>query len=460
MKSIVCLLVMAVVCFSCSEKKTTVHLKGQLKGMGPQEVMRYNGAVSMVGDSRDVLLNTDSEGRFDTIIELSEPEYFSISRNTLYLTPGDDLEMVITENNNEAEFKGIGTEANTYMKKRLFPKGGSFLEGGRNIRTDFASTKVLIDSLASVRRAELQALKNVSSEFKRLEGARILADVVNSYICYASYGKEYQFDWAAYQRMTPEEQEVVGKKLQEMQETFYAGIATDMNRMYRELTDTALLDVAVVRDVLSYAGEDKYGWFEGIELPDRTHELYEAYGKVGALREKVNLENVEAARKFVAESKNKDIASEVKHKVDQAGKLVQGQPAFDIVMEDVDGNTKRLSDFRGKVIYVDLWATWCGPCIQESPAFEALSKKYEGKDIVFVPISRDTRKSDWKSYLENHHKELTQYNSQDLALKDDWCIMYIPRFIVIDKDFKIVDAYAPRPSEEEVIVPLLDSLLN
>ena len=110
MKSIVCLLVMAVVCFSCSEKKTTVHLKGQLKGMGPQEVMRYNGAVSMVGDSRDVLLNTDSEGRFDTIIELSEPEYFSISRNTLYLTPGDDLEMVITENNNEG---------NTQPEKRL-----------------------------------------------------------------------------------------------------------------------------------------------------------------------------------------------------------------------------------------------------------------------------------------------------------------------------------------------------
>lgn len=432
MKSIVCLLVVVAVCFSCSEKKTTVHLKGQLKGMGPQEVMRYNGAASMVGDSRDVLLNTDSEGRFDTIIELSEPEYFSISRNTLYLTPGDDLEMVITENNNEAEFKGIGAEANTYMKKRLFPKGGSFLEGGGNVQADFASTKVLIDSLAAVRRAELQALKNVSPVFKRLEEARILADVMNSYICYASYGKEYQFDWTAYQRMTPEEREVVEKKMQDMRETFYAGIATDMNRMYRGLTDTALLDVAVVRDVLSYADEDKCGWFEGIVLPDRTQELYEAYSKVGALREKVNLENVEAARKFVAEARNKDIALEVKHKVDQAGKLVQGQPAFDIVMEDMDGNTKRLSDFRGKVIYVDLWATWCGPCIQESPAFEALSKKYEGKDIVFVPISRDTRKSDWKAYLKNHHKELTQYNSQDLTLKDDWCVMYIPRFIVID----------------------------
>lgn len=459
MKNIVCLLVMAAVCFSCSEKKTTVHLKGQLKGMGPQEVMRYNGAVSMVGDSRDVLLNTDSEGRFDTIIELSEPEYFSISRNTLYLTPGDDLKVFITENNDEAEFEGIGAEANTYMKKRLFPKGGSFLGGGRNTRTDFTSTKILIDSLASVRRAELQALKNVSPEFKCLEGARILADIVNSYICYASYGKEYQLDWVAYQRMMPEEQEVVEEKLRNLREAFYAEIATDMNRMYRELTDTALLNLAVVRDVLSYADGDKYGWFEGIVLPDRTRELYEAYGKAEALREKVNPKNVEAARKFVAESRNKDIASEVKHKVDQAGKLVEGQPAFDIVMEDVAGNAKRLSDFRGKVIYVDLWATWCGPCIQESPAFEALSKKYEGKDIVFVPISRDTRESDWKAYLENHHKELTQYNSQDLALKEDWCVMYIPRFIVIDKDFKIVDAYAPRPSEE-AIVPLLDSLLK
>ena len=44
---------------------------------------------------------------------------------------------------------------------------------------------------------------------------------------------------------------------------------------------------------------------------------------------------------------------------------------------------KHLADFKGKVIYIDLWATWCGPCIQESPAFEALGKKYVGKDIVF-----------------------------------------------------------------------------
>lgn len=459
MKSIVYLLMMVVVCFSCTEKKTTVHLKGQLKDMTPQEVMRYNGAASMVGDSRDIILRTDENGKFDTVIELKKPEYFSISRNTLYLTPGDDLEVFITETNHEATFRGIGAEANNYMKKRLFPKGGSFLEAGHNTRADFATTKLLVDSLAAVRKAELDGLKDVSPEFRKMESARIVADVVNSYISYASYGKEFRVDWQAFQKATPEEQEAIQKQLRELQDGHFKAIAPELNRMYRELTDTLLLNVAVVRDVLSYFDGDKYGWFEGIVLPERTRELYEAYGRVENLRKEVTATTVGEANKFIAGAKNRDIATEVKHKTDQAGKLVEGQPAIDIVIEDIDGNVKHLSDFRGKAIYLDFWATWCGPCIQESPAFEALSKKYEGKNIVFIPVSTDARRATWLSYLKSHHKELPQYISHDEALKQEWCIMYIPRFILIDKDFKIVNAYAPRPSEEE-ITALLDSVLE
>lgn len=67
---------MVVICFSCKEEKTTVHLKGQLKGMTPSEVMRYNGTASMIGDSRDIILHTDENGMFDTVIELKKPEYF------------------------------------------------------------------------------------------------------------------------------------------------------------------------------------------------------------------------------------------------------------------------------------------------------------------------------------------------------------------------------------------------
>ena len=390
-----------------------------------QQIIGYNGTASMIGDSRDILIHTDENGYFDTIIELKKSEYFSISRNTLYLTPGDDLELVITENNQEATFSGIGAEANNYMKKRLFPKGGSFLEAGRYVRADFVRTKVTVDSLAEERRNELAGLKKVSPEFKKMEEARITADVVNSYISYASYRKDVCFDWQAYQRATPEEQEKINEEQQKLRDAHLIAVAPELNRLYKTLTDTLFLNVAVVRDVLSYFGEDQYGWFEGIELPERTKELYEAADKVEALRQAITATTVNDAKDFIAKAKYQDVVTEVRHKADQAGKLVEGQPAIDIMMTDVDGNVKRLSDFRGKVIYMDLWATWCGPCIQESPFFETLSKKYEGKDIVFLPVSTDSRATTWKSYLKVHHKNLPQYISQDQALKDGWCVRYI-----------------------------------
>lgn len=458
MKSIVYLFFVMFLCFSCSEKATTVHLKGQLKGMVPTEVMRYNGTAAMIGDSRDILIHMDENGYFDTIIELKKPEYFSISRNTLYLTPGDDLELVITENNQEATFSGIGAEANNYMKKRLFPKGGSFLEAGRYVSADFIRTKASVDSLAGIRRNDLARLKKVSPEFKKMEEARITADVVNSYICYASYRKDVHVDWRAYQQATPEKQEKIREEQQKLRDAHLTVIAPELNRLYKTLTDTLFLNVAVVRDVLSYFGEDQYGWFEGIEFPERTKELYEAADKVEALRQAITATTVNEAKAFITKAKYRDVAMEVRHKADQAGKLVEGQPAIDIIMTDVDGNMKHLSNFRGKVIYMDLWATWCGPCIQESPFFETLSKKYEGKDIVFLSVSTDSRATTWKSYLKEHHKDLPQYISQDQALKKGWCVMYIPRFILIDRDFKIVNAYAPRPSEEE-IEDLLNSIL-
>ena len=217
-----------------------------------------------------------------------------------------------------------------------------------------------------------------------MEEARITADVVNSYISYASYRKDVRFDWQAYQQATREEQEKINEEQQRLRDAHLMAIAPELNRLYKTLTDTLFLNVAVVRDVLSYFGEDQYGWFEGIELPERTKELYEAADRVETLRQAITATTVNDAKAFIAKAKYQDVATEVRHKADQAGKLVEGQPAIDIMMTDVDGNTKHLSDFRGKVIYMDLWATWCGPCIQESPFFEALSKKYEGKDIVFL----------------------------------------------------------------------------
>jgi len=438
-------LILGMVCLcGCQQPlKHTVHLSGQLVDMGRTDViMRYDGAASLIGDSRDIILYTDPEGRFDTVLPLEKPEYYSISRNTLYLTPGDDLKVYITTDNRKARFEGAGAEANTYMKERLFPKGGSYLEGGSNVKADFPETRKLIDSLAQAREKQLEALQNVSEEFKALEKGRIYADVINSYLYYASYANEFQ-----------------GKnreEVEEMQKTYCAAVLPEVKEKLNYLNEDRFLEVAVVRNILFYREDPEYRtYFEDYQVSPRCEELYRGFEKVSALRHDLNQKIVDDIRTVCSRMQQADFAVELQKKLVQAARLLPGQPAPDFKMTDVDGHEKKLSDFRGKMIYIDLWATWCGPCIQESPAFTALSEKYP--DIEFLQISRDEQKEAWKSYISRKNSPLTQYNSVDMELVEGWQLFYIPRFILVDQEQKIVDAYAPRPSSTE-IVTLLDSL--
>ncbi len=85
-------------------------------------------------------------------------------------------------------------------------------------------------------------------------------------------------------------------------------------------------------------------------------------------------------------------------KTDEAQTQTQAQeqvPAADkgtipvFTMENVDGTTFNLADHKGKVMIIDLWATWCSPCKKELPSFINLVKKYEGKDFIMIGVSVD-----------------------------------------------------------------------
>lgn len=126
------------------------------------------------------------------------------------------------------------------------------------------------------------------------------------------------------------------------------------------------------------------------------------------------------------------------------------------------GGETSLSDLKGKYVYIDVWATWCGPCKAEIPFLKAMEKAYHGKNIEFVSISVDKQadKDKWEEMIVE--KELS--GLQLLADKDfqsefvqDYAIRGIPRFILIDPEGNIVDANAPRPSNEKLAI-LFDAL--
>lgn len=447
MKPFLSIFLLSVLTFSCKETPTFIHLKGQLDGMGPVAIMSYDAASSMLGDSRDIKIHTDAQGFFDTIIPLSKPEYYSIRRNTLYLTPGDDMEIYINENSHEAKFTGKGAEVNEYMKYRLFPKAGSFIEAGRNIRSDFTTTKTLVDSLAGVRSLQLHEMKKAGKDFKQLEEARIHADIINSYVSYISYSNEFRSD---------SKEEMKAKK-----NGFIQHVVPLVNPLLSKIIDEKYLDVAVVRNVIGLSEDSSFAaLFEGITLPERTKELYEAAGYVNKLRNEATLAVVNESKTYAESMKSKDFKVEVVGKITQASKLLPGASAIDITMEDKSGNVSKLSDYKGKVIYMDFWATWCGACIAESPVFIELSKKYTGKEIVFLQISTDNNREAWGKFVEKEKAALPQFISKDTRLKDEWAIFYIPRFILIDKNFNIVNAYAELPSNTNIENILNDALNN
>lgn len=134
-----------------------------------------------------------------------------------------------------------------------------------------------------------------------------------------------------------------------------------------------------------------------------------------------------------------------------------GQPSPKFTdYENNAGGRVSLDDFKGKYIYIDVWATWCGPCLAQLPFLQALEKQYEGRNIHFLSISIDTLKNynKWKKMIADNNMggiQVIADNSAESQFVKDYFISSIPRFILIDPEGIIVTKNAPRPSSSELI---------
>ena len=131
-----------------------------------------------------------------------------------------------------------------------------------------------------------------------------------------------------------------------------------------------------------------------------------------------------------------------------------GAPAADFTYPDAEGKMVSLSDFKGKVVLVDVWATWCGPCRGEIPHLKKLEEEMHGKDVVFMSVSLDEEKDKqtWLDFIKKEQLGGVQLfaSGWDTPIAEAYGIEGIPRFMVFDKKGNIVSVRAPRPSDPEL----------
>ena len=154
-----------------------------------------------------------------------------------------------------------------------------------------------------------------------------------------------------------------------------------------------------------------------------------------------------------ADSLRKKVLSRYDEYLKTNSHLFKGQPAPDFTFTDKKGKLIRLSDLKGKLLFIDVWGTWCAPCIEEIPFIAKLQEKYRNNPnvmIMSIACDKESARPKWLAFLKKH-KEMNwaqyQVTTEGNKILDDvYHVMGIPRFMIIDKDGIIIDADAPRPS--------------
>jgi thiol-disulfide isomerase/thioredoxin len=141
-----------------------------------------------------------------------------------------------------------------------------------------------------------------------------------------------------------------------------------------------------------------------------------------------------------------------------------GKSSYNFTLPDSTGRMISMKDFKGKVVFIDVWATWCGPCREQFPFLKEVEEEYkDNNDIIFLGITID-RARDRQKWINMIKKE----NLPPLQLFDDmgkffahkYDIHAVPRFLLISKEGKWIEVRCPRPEAKEDLKKYLDKALQ
>ena len=452
------LIIAAIAIFSCNSEPKLDYaiISGTVTNAASEKATIYKQADRSI--VKEMVLAEN--GTFNDTIKLKEGSLYSMyqGRNTinLYLSAGDN----VTINYDAKEFKntlkieGIGAVYAKYLLAKS-QKYSELVSEGTDVYVK--EEKEYQKTFQEIKQAQDDFLFNydsISEDFKQIEKRNIKYQYLSNLNKYKSYHSYY----AKKPDFKPSE-----GFLNELNDLDYTSEADfNFSSNYNELVTANYRNMAeelIKKDSLEYdiamltvSGQIKNETIKNTLLFDASK-----YG----ITYTNDLEGF--YKMFIASSTDKEHNKEITKSYNALKTVAKGNdsPKF-MDYENNAGGTTSLDDLKGKYVYVDVWATWCGPCIAEIPSLKKVEKKYHGKNIEFVSISIDKIKDHdkWKKMIidkELGGMQLYADNNWESKFIEDYLIKGIPRFIIIDPAGKIVSSNAPRPSDKK-LTELFDEL--
>jgi peroxiredoxin len=137
-----------------------------------------------------------------------------------------------------------------------------------------------------------------------------------------------------------------------------------------------------------------------------------------------------------------------------------GTVASPFELKSLDGTSVQLAQLKGKVVVVNFWATWCGPCKEEMPAFEHLRQQLDPERFALLTITTDLQREGIKQFLANLHLQLPVLFDEDQDVSHAYMVRALPTTVFIDRQGTLLGrAVGPREWDAPNAVHALQSLM-
>ncbi|WP_179320109.1 TlpA family protein disulfide reductase [Winogradskyella helgolandensis] len=439
----------AVLLLACNEETKVDYtlFSGKIKNPVDQKVTILKGREKV----KDITL--DKDGSFTDTLKVDAGFYnFSHGRETsaMYLSPTDNINVTLdTEMFDETiAYTGSGSQHSNYLAAKYMANENANIDVAKLYSSEETEFLSAINDIKNSKLELLKSQKDLDIEFITKEEKNIKYDYL-SFIQNYTAGHRYYSKNEAFEP-SPE---------------FLKPLA-DID--YSNQNDYINID--------NYKNLVQSHFSQKIDKTESPTEIFDFINKeafpelkvdlMSMLKRKIapnNEDNKAYYDGIMALSSDEEFKENLTKDYNKIQKLSKGMPSPKFVnYENHKGGTTSLDDLKGQYVYIDVWATWCGPCIAEIPALKAIEKKYHGKNIAFVSLSIDVESAheNWIKMVNDKELggiQLIADNNGKSQFIGAYAINSIPRFLLIDPDGAIVSADAPRPSDTKLI-ELFDAL--